>query len=202
MRILHIKIHNFRGIIDEEFELQPYTLLIGSNNAGKSTVVDAIRSFYEKDKYTFQENSDFPQKGSLDNESWIEITFSLTDDEYKSLADTYKYETNKLKVRKYFRTSTQLLDGKTAKGAIVGYKSDGSISNERFYGVQNVQTGKLGTVIYIPAISKVDDFTKLSGPSALRDLITNILSGVIQGSETYTLFAKSVDEYSKKIKTS
>ena len=47
MRILHIKIHNFRGIIDEEFELQPYTLLIGSNNAGKSTVVDAIRSFYE-----------------------------------------------------------------------------------------------------------------------------------------------------------
>ena len=202
LRILHIKIHNFRGIIDEEFELQPYTLLIGSNNAGKSTVVDAIRSFYEKDKYTFQENSDFPQKGSLDNESWIEITFSLTDDEYKSLADTYKYETNKLKVRKYFRTSTQLLDGKTAKGAIVGYKSDGSISNERFYGVQNVQTGKLGTVIYIPAISKVDDFTKLSGPSALRDLITNILSGVIQGSETYALFAKSVDEFSKKIKTS
>ena len=202
MRIIHIKIHNFRGIIDEEFELQPYTLLIGSNNAGKSTVVDAIRSFYEKDKYAFQETSDFPQKGSLDNESWIELTFSLTDDEYEGLTDTYKYEKNKLKVRKYFRTSTQLLDGKTAKGAIVGYKSDGSISNERFYGAQNVQTGKLGTVIYIPAISKVDDFTKLSGPSALRDLITNILSGVIQGSETYSLFASSVDEFSKGIKTS
>lgn len=92
-------------------------------------------------------------------------------------------------------------DGKSAKGAIVGYKSDGTISNEHFYGAKNVQTGKLGNIIYIPAISKVDDFTKLSGPSALRDLITNIMSGVIQGSAAYAQFEKSVGELSKEIKT-
>ena len=50
MRIEHILIHNFRGIIHQDFNLNSYTLLIGGNNAGKSSVVDAIRAFYEKDK--------------------------------------------------------------------------------------------------------------------------------------------------------
>lgn len=200
MRIEHILIHNFRGIIHQEFFLNSYTLLIGGNNAGKSTVVDAIRAFYEKDSFSYKETNDFPQKGAEDKESWIEVTFILSDEEYSSLADTYKYASNKLKVRKYFKTSVQLADGKTAKGAIVGYKSDGTISNEHFYGAKNVQTGKLGNIIYIPAISKVDDFTKLSGPSALRDLITNIMSGVIQGSEPYAQFESSVDLFSKQIK--
>lgn len=201
MRITHISLHNFRGIIDQEFSLNPYTLLIGGNNAGKSTIVDAIRAFYEKDKFSFQDSSDFPQKGANDDESWIELTFALDDTEYESLADTYRYERNKLKVRKYFKTKRLLSDGKTAKGAILGYVSDGSLSNEHFYGAKNVQAGKFGTVIYIPAISKVDDFTKLSGPSALRDLITNILSGVIQGSAPYAALAESVESFSKNIKS-
>ena len=36
MRIEHVLIHNFRGVIHQEFTLNPYTLLIGGNNAGKS----------------------------------------------------------------------------------------------------------------------------------------------------------------------
>lgn len=200
MRIEHVLIHNFRGVIHQEFTLNPYTLLIGGNNAGKSTIIDALRAFYEKDKYSFQESSDFPQKGAQDKESWIEISFLLNDAEYESLADTYKLSPNRLKVRKFFQTKTQLKDGKNAKGAIVGYKADGTLSDEHFYGAKNVQTGKLGNVIYIPAISKVDDFTKLSGPSALRDLITNIMSGVIQGSAPYAQFESSVEVFSKEIK--
>lgn len=200
MRIEHILIHNFRGIIHQEFYLNSYTLLIGGNNAGKSSVVDAIRAFYEKDKFSFQETYDFPKKGAIDKESWIEITYELTSDEYDSLADNYKYTINKLKVRKYFQTDVRLSDGKTAKGAIVGYTSNGELSSEHFYGAKNVQTGKLGNIIYIPAISKVDDFTKLSGPSALRDLITNIMSGVVEGSKPYEEFEKSIESFSKKIK--
>ena len=200
MRIEHILIHNFRGIIHQGFHMNPYTLLIGENNAGKSSIVDAIRAFYEKDKFSFQEECDFPKKGAKDKESWIEITFKLTDDEYDSLADNYKHDINKLKVRKYFQTDVNMLDGKSAKGAIVGYTSNGELSKEHFYGAKNVQTGKLGNIIYIPAISRVDDFTKLSGPSALRDLITNIMSGVLEGSKPYEEFEQSVKSFSEKIK--
>ncbi|MBE7542943.1 MAG: DUF2813 domain-containing protein [Bryobacteraceae bacterium] len=41
LRKLHIR--NFRGIEDLEFELGPTTLLIGENNCGKTTILDAVR---------------------------------------------------------------------------------------------------------------------------------------------------------------
>jgi predicted ATP-dependent endonuclease of OLD family len=50
MRIEHVLIHNFRGVIHQEFTFNPYTLLIGGNNAGKSTIIDALRAFYKKDR--------------------------------------------------------------------------------------------------------------------------------------------------------
>ena len=48
MRIEHVLIHNFRGVIHQGFTLNPYTLLIGGNNAGKSTIIDACARFTRK----------------------------------------------------------------------------------------------------------------------------------------------------------
>ena len=49
MKLLSVKLHNFRGILDQEVQFQTYSLLVGPNNAGKSTFIDGIRAFYEKD---------------------------------------------------------------------------------------------------------------------------------------------------------
>ena len=51
MKLEHITIHNFRGIHDASLNLFDYNLLVGPNNAGKSTIIDAIRVFYEKDGF-------------------------------------------------------------------------------------------------------------------------------------------------------
>lgn len=200
MKLVHVAIHNFRGIIDAEMTFHPYTLIVGANNSGKSTIIDCIRAFYEKDGFKFKKETDFPLKGATDQESWVELTFSLTDDEYDSLADEYKSNGKRLKVRKYFLTDQKLHDNKNAAGAILGYKRDGILSNEPFYGAKNVQSGKFGELIYIPAISKVDEHTKLSGPSALRDLISNILSDVVEGSDAYKSLVDSVDRFAKSVR--
>jgi len=50
-QLLHI--HNFRGIIDQTLHLGNYSLLVGANNTGKTTIIDCIRVFYEKDKYSY-----------------------------------------------------------------------------------------------------------------------------------------------------
>ncbi len=161
----------------------------------KSTIIDCIRAFYEKDGFKFKKEADFPLKGAEDQESWIELTFALSDEEHESLKDEYKTDNKSLKVRKYFQTSQKLHDGKNADGSILGYKSDGTLSNEPFYGAKNVQSGKFGDLIYIPAISKVDEHTKLSGPSVLRDLITNIMSDVVEGSDAYKALTESVSTF-------
>lgn len=201
MKLINVFIHNFRGIINTSMHFHPYTLLVGANNAGKSTIIDCIRAFYEKDGFKFKKDEDFPLKGATDNESWIELIFSLNDEEHNSLKDDYKTPEKTLKVLKYFQTDNTLHDGKTAVGSILGYKSDGTLSNEPFYGAKNVQSGKFGDLIFVPAISKVDEHTKLSGPSALRDLINNIMSDVVEGSEAYETLTESVSTFAGSVRT-
>ena len=200
MKLTHISIHNFRGIIDTSMAFQPYALVVGANNSGKSTIIDCIRAFYEKDGFKFKKEADFPFKDAVDQESWIELIFALADEEHESLKDEYKTDNKALKVRKYFQTSEKLHDGKNAAGSILGYKSDGTLSNEPFYGAKNVQSGKFGDLIYIPAISKVDEHTKLSGPSALRDLTTNIMSDVVEGSDAYKTLTESVTAFAGSVR--
>jgi predicted ATP-dependent endonuclease of OLD family len=199
MKLTHVSIHNFRGVIDAAMAFHPYALLVGANNSGKSSIIDCIRAFYEKDGFKFRKETDFPLKGAVDQESWIELTFSLTDEEHDSLKDEYKTDNKLLKVRKYFQTTEKLHDGKNAAGSILGYMANHTLSNEPFYGAKNVQSGKFGDLIYIPAISKVDEHTKLSGPSALRDLITNIMSDVVEGSDAYKNLTESVSTFANGI---
>jgi putative ATP-dependent endonuclease of OLD family len=201
MKLNTVKIHNFRGILDVDISFHDYSLLVGPNNAGKSSAIDAIRAFYEKDGFKFKQENDFPLLPITDKESWIELTFNLTDEELASLADDYKGTVKELRVRKFFSTSTKTHDGKSAAGSIFGYKIDGTLSNEPFYGAKNVQSGKFGDLIYIPAVSKVDEHTKLSGPSALRDLLADIMADVIEGGQAYAEFAEGVQKFSEAVKT-
>lgn len=200
MKLTGVKIHNFRGVLDQGIALKNYSLLVGPNNAGKSSVIDAIRVFYEKDGFKFKQGNDFPYAATADQESWVELTFSLTDEEHDSLADDYKVFAKTLCVRKYFQTVTKTHDGKSATGSIFGYKTDGALSNEPFYGAKNVQSGKFGDLIYIPAISKVDEHAKLTGPSALRDLLTDIMTDVVEAGESYAEFSGSVRKFSDSVR--
>ncbi len=199
MKLLSIKLHNFRGVLEQEVQFHSYSLLVGPNNAGKSTFIDGIRAFYEKDGFKFKPDKDFPFVKTTDDESWIELKFSLSNAEHDSLADIYKVEEKKLRVRKLFQTKTKSADGKSAAGSIYGYKNDGTLSDEPFYGAKNVQGGKFGDIIYIPAVSKVDEHTKLTGPSALRDLLTDVMSDVVEGGEAYGIFATSVETFASSI---
>lgn len=60
MKLVHVSIHNFRGIHDASINLHDYNLLVGPNNAGKSTAIAAILVFYEKDGFKFKAERAFP----------------------------------------------------------------------------------------------------------------------------------------------
>jgi hypothetical protein len=183
MKLRHLRIPNYRGILEAAVICHDYSLLVGPNNAGKSTVIDAIRAFYEKDGFKFRQERDFPFIATVDEESWVELTFNLTDTEYASLAEDYKHTATTLRVKKYWKAVDKNKDG-----YIFGYTKDGKLSGDPFYGAKNVQSGKFGDIVFIPAVSKVDEHTKLSGPSALRDLLTNVLEAVVESSPSYENF--------------
>ncbi len=197
MRLHEVAIHNFRGVLDQTFCLQDYSLLVGANNAGKSTVIDAIRAFYEKG--TKFEERDVPYITTKDNESWVELEFGLERQEWDSLKREYQRDDLRLRVRRRFRTSAKLQDGKSAEGYAFACNPDGTTHTESFYGAKGVQNGKLGDVIFIPAVSKVDDHTKTTGPSALRDLLTDVLDDIVEDSKSFAGFKTEFERFSAGI---
>ncbi len=197
MKILEVTIHNFRSIADCTLRLGDYSMLIGANNAGKSNVMDALRLFYER--FKFDEKIDFPKFITSDDESWIDVEFILTPDEYASLKDEYQRPGHRMRVRKYFKTKQKGKDGKVKQG-IYAYVGD-QISDDLFYGARNVQQGKLGEVIFIEAVSRLDEHTKLSGPSALRELLQNIMNKLVLTSASFNKLTEGFQSFARQIKT-
>jgi len=190
MKLTRIGIHNFRGIHDAQMTLADYSILVGPNNAGKSTVIDAVRVFYEKG-IKFASAQDAPKVAASDKESWVELTFRLTDAESESLAEEYATSDQLLHLRKYLTSTSKTW----STGTIYARLQNGELSENAFYGAKNVQSGKIGELIFIPAVSKVDDHTKLTGPSALRDLVSGIMADVVEGSDAYQTLTASVQSF-------
>jgi putative ATP-dependent endonuclease of OLD family len=195
MRVIEIQIHNFRSIADVTIMLREISLLAGANNSGKSNVIDAIRMFYGDLKWV--DEKDTPKFAPSDEESWIELEFSPSSDELSQLKDEYRTSDGTFRVRNYLK-SGKGPDGK-ARAGYYAYV-DGKLSETLFYGAKNVGSGKVGKIVYIPAVSKIDDHTKLSGPSALRDLVANVLSKVISGSKSYSDLSTAFSVFETGIK--
>lgn len=195
MKIRRVQIHNFRSIADATVDVCDYTMLVGANNAGKSNLLNAIRCFYDHLKWA---QADVPKLDGDDEESWIELTFTVDGDDWTSLADKYKSaaEPNLLKVRRYFRSKDKDRV-KSNQSNIYGYV-DGALEKDLFYGAKNVSTAKLGQVIYVPALTTADEQTKLSGPSPLREVLNFLIKKVVKSSPSYAALADSFQKLNEE----
>lgn len=196
-RIKSVTIHNFRSIKEAKLDPYDYAMLVGANNAGKSNVFTALRIFYE-DEIKFNGETDLPKFQREDEESWVEIEYLLTDDEYNNLKDEYRGLGNILKVRKYLKSDDRERV-KANQSNIYGYEN-GILSKSLFYGAKNISEAKLGTVIYIPEVSKTDETLKLSGPSPLRDVITFVMKKVVKTSDSFVNLTNAFEEFNSKFK--
>jgi putative ATP-dependent endonuclease of the OLD family len=182
MKLRAIQIHNFRSVLDADIEAHDYMLLVGANNAGKSTILNALRAFYDDAKWTVE---DFPKAGASDNESWVQLKFHLDADEWAGLADEYKEDVanQNLTVRRYFKSDDKARvqkDQSNIFGVI-----NGKLNAALFYGAKNVGTAKVGQVLYVPALTTPAEQTKMSGPSPLRNMLNFLLKKVVSKSDAY-----------------
>lgn len=182
MKLREIKIHNYRAVIDLCIGAHDYTLLVGANNAGKSTVLNALRAFYDDLKWSAD---DFPRIGAADADSWVQLAFALDDDEWSGLADKYKDGATEktLTVRRYFKSDDKARV-QASQSNIFGLIK-GELDTELFYGAKNVGAAKVGQIIYVPALTTPAEQTKMSGPSPLRNMLNFLLKKVVSKSEAF-----------------
>jgi len=84
MQLKEIYLKNFRGIKNLHLKLErPTTILIGENNTGKTTILEAVKIVLNRARITknnlFSEFDFYSedQEGGLDNEILIELWFKL-----------------------------------------------------------------------------------------------------------------------------
>jgi putative ATP-dependent endonuclease of the OLD family len=97
--IQSLRIQNLRCIIDKTITFQKLTTLVGSNGAGKSTVLYALNLFYTPSKKA--EYDDFYNQ-ETDREIAISVTYCDLSDEAKELFSKYM-EGEKLTIERVFR---------------------------------------------------------------------------------------------------
>lgn len=179
MRIKTVTLHNFRSVLDGTFDLHDYTMLVGANNSGKSTIISALRIFYDNLKWT---QDDLPKLPGDHPESWIDITFGLSKEEEEQIAEKYRRADQLLVIRKLLKSSER--EVKSTQSNLYAVM-DGKLEDGLFYGAKNVSSAKVGDIIYVPALSLPDEHLKTSGQSALRDILNLVLKRVAAKSVKY-----------------
>lgn len=195
MQIKKLHIHNFASIIDQEISLGNYNLLIGENNSGKTNTINAIRAFYGLLAYDSSIHK--PNIASTNNECWIEVCFGLTDDEMQGLDRKYHNDGKMLIIRRYF--TEREINGKTLKPGY--YAKLGGKPETKFRTLNDVKNGILGEVVYVPAVSKLEEQTKTSGSSPFRDAISKIIDDLVENSSAYANLKSSFSRFSENILT-
>ncbi|MEM7342647.1 MAG: AAA family ATPase [Chloroflexota bacterium] len=86
MIIEAVQVKNFRSILNATLRCEPLTALVGSNGAGKSSFLKALKLFYDSSPDI--DEDDF-YDGDTDKEIEITITFKNLTDEAKTLFAGY-----------------------------------------------------------------------------------------------------------------
>ncbi|MET9603171.1 AAA family ATPase [Streptomyces sp. NPDC006459] len=159
MRPLRVAVRNVRGALDVELHLRPFGALIGPNNAGKSTLMDAVLLFYGA--LDWDEARDLPWHAEPGVESWVEIDYSVDATEAKQIGVDL-VDGDLLRIRRWFTKSNDHL-----AGSYYLIPKDGGEPQPTGWAT----AAKLGQCVHIPAISNMADHTSLSGPSPLRDVL-------------------------------
>ena len=194
MKLTRIRIHNFRSINDAEVEAHEFTMLVGANNAGKSNFMNALRCFYGDITWS---DDDFPKHplNPQDEESWVELSFDLSDDEWKILDEKYKEgaNTNCLVLKRYFK-GDKVKERQNNIYAVV----NGQVQDKVFYSARSTKAEKCGKIVYIPALTSPDDQMKTTGPSPLRDMLNFMLSRAIPNSRAYARLKNAFEEFNQE----
>ena len=83
MRISTVKLRNFRAFGESStISLTEMPVIIGRNDAGKSSILYAISLFFDKHDL---ESTDFHMQGGADDPIQVEIGFGQLSDEAKSM---------------------------------------------------------------------------------------------------------------------
>lgn len=206
MRYGAFRIQNFRGIVDTRIDLESRTgarsavSLVGLNESGKTTILEAIHSFSPDETTTMllsgktlervPPESLIPRKSQADFSGAISVTAEVvaTPDDYQRIRDKMRLKHGlKLDIddfpsrftierRMNFKTSkylnTRLIYGLTFSGVEVGKQKSRPFTQQQIDQMRDIIAAELPPIKYFPTfLFEFPDRIMLNGPSDGRNSI-------------------------------
>ncbi len=198
MKIKSIKINNFRSVKEVAITgpLDDVWTFVGQNNAGKSSVIHAIRAFYGEYDVKIE---DFCRADGFNKPIEVIMEYKLSDDEFSQLPEQYKLSDKTLAVVK--RYTRDFLKGESHGFTKDSQSGEVKEAEEEFFGAKNVAMGKLGTVIYIPAIKDLGEELKKTKSSLFSKLISRVLTETLTDLPSWNDLIKNTEEFAKDLKS-
>jgi len=197
-KIKSIKINYFRSVKEVAITgpLDDVWTFVGQNNAGKSSVIHAIRAFYGEYDVKIE---DFCRADGFNKPIEVIMEYKLSDDEFSQLPEQYKLSDKTLAVVK--RYTRDFLKGESHGFTKDSQSGEVKEAEEEFFGAKNVAMGKLGTVIYIPAIKDLGEELKKTKSSLFSKLISRVLTETLTDLPSWNDLIKNTEEFAKDLKS-
>ncbi|WP_128476287.1 ATP-dependent nuclease [Halorussus pelagicus] len=176
MELSAFRAQNFKSIVDsDKLETDDLNVFIGKNDAGKSSILEAIDCLLSKSK---PKSHQFHQKEA--EEITLTGTFSsIPEDLHKRLGEDYSSDGDEITIQRQFKrrenttpSATTFVNGEElSKGAIIYEDERLTKAKSR----NHIWEHFLPRPIWIPAERDVKEETKLKGGTILNNLLEPIL---------------------------
>ena len=190
MKIVRIKIENFRSIKSTEFNTSDFNIAVGQNNCGKTNFFEAIQFFYNG-LGRGQSITELKHKRNTSNEILVEIEFSGA----QQGAENMQNQTNKTKI------INALSDNDTV---IVSRTSSTDVKKRKFVvngeevnpgtGFDKALNDFLPKFEYVTTRQNYDAVAKYSKTTPMGIMLSGVLSAILQENTQYREFQSKFRE--------
>lgn len=168
-------VNNFKPILDsEDVNLDDFNVFIGKNDAGKSSLLEALKIFLSKNKPS---SSHFHKNQDVEISMTAEF-FDIPEELDEALTEEYQNESNTLTITRLFEkrvgttpSATTIVNGnELSAGAVYNEDDRLTMADSRDYIWRFMPRP-----VYVPAERDVTEETKLKNGTLLNDLLVPVL---------------------------
>lgn len=169
------EVDNFKSILESgEVQLDDFNVFVGKNDAGKSSLLEALKIFLSKDK---------PDSSHFHKHQDVEISMTakfvdIPDELDEALAEDYQSESDALTITRLFESrlsttpsATTFVNGNELSAGAV-YDEDDRLTKAKS---RDYIWGFMPRPVHVPAERDVTEETKLKSGTLLNDLLVPVL---------------------------